>query len=35
MAHDAHNLLVVGDNDADMAIAANALVNVAAVLSLW
>ena len=26
VAHDAHNLLVVGDNDADMAIAANALV---------
>ena len=27
VAHDAHNLLVVGDNDEDMAIAANALVN--------
>ena len=26
VAHDAHNLLVVGDNDADMALAANALV---------
>ena len=26
VAHDAHNLLVVGDNDADMEIAANALV---------
>ena len=26
MAHDAHNLLVVGDNDEDMAVAANALV---------
>ena len=27
VAHDAHNLLVVGDNDEDMAVAANALVN--------
>lgn len=26
VAHDAHNLLVVGDNDADMALAANELV---------
>ena len=26
VAHDAHNLLVVGDNDEDMAIAANALI---------
>lgn len=26
VAHDAHNLLVVGDNDADMALAANTLV---------
>ena len=27
VAHDAHNLLVVGDNDADMALAANELVS--------
>ena len=27
VAHDAHNLLVIGDNDEDMALAANTLVN--------
>ena len=27
VAHDAHNLIVMGDNDADMAIAANAMIS--------